>query len=126
MNGLKRFQSFVEERRLLGDWADFVSADMTRLSRVKLVEACGIQRSIIYQNAQVVTLLRDLESELRAHGVLYGSSADTNCAHQNGLTHDEEELEQRLGDLSASLCKFNDYLNEVSKSLVVYPLSRPK
>ncbi|HBP2805090.1 TPA: hypothetical protein L5X79_006685, partial [Pseudomonas aeruginosa] len=121
-----RFQSFVEERRLLGDWADFVSADMTRLSRVKLVEACGIQRSIIYQNAQVVTLLRDLESELRAHGVLYGRSADTNCAHQNGLTHDEEELEQRLGDLSASLCKFNDYLNEVSKSLVVYPLSRPK
>ncbi len=80
---------------------------------------------IIYQNSQVVTQLRDLESELRAHGVLYGRSADTNCAHQNGLTHDEE-LEQRLGDLSASLCKFNDYLNEVSNSLVVYPLSRPK
>lgn len=125
MNGLKRFQSFIEERRLLGDWANFVSADMTRLSRVKLVEACGIQRSIIYQNSQVATLLRDLESELRAHGVLYGRSADTNCAHQNFLTH-AEELEQRLGDFSASLYKLNEYLNEVSNSLVAYPLSRPK
>ncbi|MCL8047703.1 hypothetical protein M8864_34025, partial [Pseudomonas aeruginosa] len=70
VNSLKRFQSFVEERRRMGDWADFGSADMTRLSRVKLVEACGIQRSIIYQNSQVVTLLRDLESELRAQGCL--------------------------------------------------------
>jgi hypothetical protein len=125
VNGLKRFQSFVEERRRLGDWAEYGSADMTRLSRVKLVEACGIKRSLIYQNSQVVALLRDLESELRAHGVLYARSADNNCGPQNGSTHDEE-FELRLVDLSASLCQFNQYLSDVSKSLLMYPLSRPK
>lgn len=125
VNGLERFQSFVEERRRLGDWAEYGSADMTRLSRVKLVEACGIKRSLIYQNSQIVALLRDLESELRAHGVLYARSADTNCAPQNGSTHNEE-FELRLVDLSASLCQFNQYLDNVSNSLLMYPLSRPK
>lgn len=124
VNSLERFQAFIEERRCLGDWADYVSANLRKLSRVRLVEACGLRRSVIYQNAQIVTLLSELEAELRVLGVLTEFSADIHSASQDGLTHGEQ-FEQRMGELSASLCEFNAYLDDVSKSLESYPLSRP-
>lgn len=125
VSGLRRFQSFVEERRRLGDWSKYCSADMTRLSRVMLVEACGIKRSLIYQNSHVAALLRDVESELTEQGILGARPAEPILSAQSGSICDVS-FEQRIVDLSASILEFDQYLNDVCNSLMMCPLPRSK
>ena len=93
MSSLEIFDKFIQERELLNDWKGFLSRDKRMLSRAKILKRCGIKRSALYQNRQIVDRLRTLESKLTEIGVL----------RADAVLLDREDQEAALNELSIAL-----------------------
>jgi hypothetical protein len=97
MTNGERFEWFLKERFTSGDWSDFLSADQSSLSRRKILEACHLARSVLYQNSFIKKRLAEVEAELRCGGVLkkLDSKIDT-PSEETSLWMVIAEMEERL------------------------------
>jgi hypothetical protein len=97
MTNGERFEQFLKERFTFGDWSDFLSADQSSLSRRKILEACHLARSALYQNSFIKKRLAEVEAELRFGGVLkkLHSKIDT-PSEETSLWMVIAEMEERL------------------------------
>lgn len=96
MAKIERFDAFVAERETLADWEAFVSNDRLRLVRRSVYEACGFARSTLYQNPEIKVRIAELETMLRARGVLQPGSEGRDLG-----SRDAETKAKRDADISA-------------------------
>lgn len=67
-NNVIRFESWVTERDMAGDWSDYIRGD--KLNRSVVAEECGFALSVVRQNPAVKDALAALERRLLASGLL--------------------------------------------------------
>lgn len=105
MTNGERFERFLTERFSLGDWSEFLSADQFSLSRRKILEACHVARSALYQNPVIKDRLAEAEAELRRVGVLKGGHSETDSlSDKASLLMIIAEMEERLNILDKGIC----------------------
>lgn len=104
MTKVEQFNEFVMTRFQVGDWSDFLSADRSRLSRRKILEACLFSRSTLYQNGAFRTRLAEIEGELQCIGILEKPDAERRISlDDESLLVAIDEMEQRLDTLCSRM-----------------------
>lgn len=123
MTNGERFERFLTERSSLGDWSDFLSADQFSLSRRKILKACHLARSALYQNTVIKDRLAEVEAELRCVGVLKKSHSKIDMrSDETSMWMLIAEMEERLKILdkdiyfsSLSVESVSDYVKNLGK-----------
>jgi len=114
MTKVEQFNEFVMARSKLGDWSNFLSADRSRLSRQKILEACRFARSSLYQNVSFRNRLAEVEQELRGVGVLKQSEEEPSILlDETSLLMMIAEMEQRLEILGARMSALSSSIEGV-------------
>lgn len=121
MSSLEIFDKFIKERELLNDWKGLLSKDQRMLSRTKILKRCGIKRSALYQNRQIVDRLRTLESKLTEAGVLRAEAVLLDRENQDAALN---ELNVVLDSVENSVTQLVDDICGVQETLLRYPLPR--
>lgn len=110
-----KFEQFIAERERLNDWNIYVHPNRRRLSRGKIVDACGFTRSVLLQNPTVVGRLSRLEDELRERQILIG---DGDRRRQGELGREgESDRDSWLSSLEKQLDVMEAAIHEVREAV---------
>lgn len=102
-DNLQRFDDWIKEHDVAGDWPDYVRGD--KLNRSEIAEECGFALSVVRQNPAVKAALVALEDRLRAMGVLEGQLTPVAKEDADGLAVERRimiskgRLEKRVKEL---------------------------
>lgn len=91
------------------------------LSRAKVLNACGLNRSVLYQNTKIASRLMQIESDLARLGVIK-INAVTISATDVDDAFLIPELERSVDVLTEEVSQFSFELEAVQKVLCKYPL----
>lgn len=123
MKKVQIFEKFISDRKICDDWEQFLSRDRSTLSRAKILNACGLNRSVLYQNAQIAMQLSKIESDLVLSGLIKTvdvqqiSSLADSFSNITELIPMVEEVEHLISLLSTEL-------DVVNNTMLEYPLPR--
>lgn len=123
MKKIQIFEKFVSDRKSLDDWGQFLSRDKSMLSRAKILNACGLNRSVLYQNAQITMQLAQIESDLARKGLIK-SKDETNLNSLADSSFGISELLPMIEEVEAILCAFSSEIELAKQSLTEFPLPR--
>ncbi|MBT0651550.1 hypothetical protein [Geomobilimonas luticola] len=107
------FRDFIARTDQENSWSEYVTLDGKKISRSKVLAACGFSRSVLRQNPVVKEHLIVLESRLRSKGVLGGTPLSN--GRRDGIK--VEEIETDLSVLIEALSQARDELNTYQQQI---------
>jgi hypothetical protein len=125
MSKVDTFKKFINERNRLNDWSQFIAPSGKKISRIEVCQACKFRRSFLYQNKEVQGMLDELESALRAKGVLAPSIVRTRRRADVQDLELTDDVAHTVGVLEEKLAGLRRRVAEVSDRLDEYAIPRP-
>ncbi|MBK4735538.1 hypothetical protein [Noviherbaspirillum pedocola] len=126
MDKVDAFNRFVSERKQCADWGKFIALGKKRLSRVKLCASCKFSRSTLYQDKAIERMLRELEADLKASGILLPGAEGATFADggetPTSLEDNLAALERRLDLVQTNIENLSPKLASYAKPRDDYPL----
>ncbi|MFV8781888.1 hypothetical protein ACNKU7_05645 [Microbulbifer sp. SA54] len=121
MKNIRIFEKFVNDREHCEDWSLYLSNDKSKLSKIKIINSCGLNRSALYQNAKVSLRFAEIEKALHKRGILKTHEKDK-CIS----TLDDKtcllEIQKIIGALDDKILEFSTEIDSAVATISDYDL----
>lgn len=119
MKSIERLNDFVRRTDASKNWPSYISSDKKRLIKQRIIEACNLPRSSLYQNPEVKIALAQIERRLRNKGVLVSNEAMDHNAEMGDsvMLNVFAQLEMRLAGFEEAAAALSAKIEKVQADL---------
>lgn len=126
MKSIERLNEFVRRTDASKHWPSYITSDKKRLIKQRIIEACNLPRSSLYQNPEVKMTLAQIERRLRNKGVLVPNQAtDLNTNMDDSVMSNVfAQLERRIAGFEEAASALTAKIEKVQADLSYFTRSR--